>query len=93
MTPELALDAPAGEQQGQPDLEADTLELVDRRSAEQAVVAVVGLGYVGLPTAIALRGAGAHIIGIDVSARRLEQIREGRAELLSSEQDALRAHL
>jgi UDP-N-acetyl-D-glucosamine dehydrogenase len=93
MTPELALDAPAGEEQGQPDLGADALELVDRRSAEQAVVAVVGLGYVGLPTAIALRGAGAHIIGIDVSTRRLEQIREGRAELLSSEQDALRAHL
>jgi nucleotide sugar dehydrogenase len=93
MTPELALDALAGEEQGQPDLGADTLELVDRASAEQAVVAVVGLGYVGLPTAIALRGAGAHIIGIDVSARRLEQIREGRAELLSSEQEALGAHL
>ena len=42
MTPELALDALAGEEQGQPDLGADTLELVDRASAEQAVVVPVG---------------------------------------------------
>ena len=58
-----------------------------------AVVAVVGLGYVGLPTAIAMRNAGCRIVGIDVSARRLEAIRAGEAELLESEQDDLRSHL
>ena len=93
MTPELALETLAGEETRQSDLGTETLERVDRGSAEQAVVAVVGLGYVGLPTAIALCGAGTRIIGIDVSTRRLEQIRDGRAELLSSEQDALRGHL
>jgi UDP-N-acetyl-D-glucosamine dehydrogenase len=93
MTPELALDALAGEETGQPDLGTDTLELLDGRGAEHAVVAVVGLGYVGLPTAIALRGAGAHVIGIDASSRRLQQIRDGRAELLSSEQETLRDQL
>jgi UDP-N-acetyl-D-glucosamine dehydrogenase len=61
--------------------------------AEQAVVAVVGLGYVGLPTAIALRSAGARIIGIDVSQRRLQEIRDGQAELLDDEQLALSRHL
>src|ERR1700759_4057996 len=34
---------------------------------EPAVVAVVGLGYVGLPTAIALRNAGCRIVGLDNS--------------------------
>lgn len=58
-----------------------------------AVVAVVGLGYVGLPTAIALRNAGCRIIGIDTSERRLAQIRDGQAELLSSERDQLGEHL
>src|ERR1700677_2099950 len=58
-----------------------------------AIVAVVGLGYVGLPTAIAMRNAGCRIVGIDVSARRLEAIRDGEAELLESEQDDLRGHL
>ena len=59
----------------------------------QAVVAVVGLGYVGLPTAIALRAAGARIIGIDISAERLEEIRSGGAELLATEQEQLSSYL
>ena len=61
--------------------------------AEHAVVAVVGLGYVGLPTAIALRNAGCRIVGIDISAARLEAIRGGEAELLPAEHESLRAHL
>ncbi|VEG30129.1 UDP-N-acetyl-D-mannosamine dehydrogenase [Actinomyces howellii] len=30
-------------------------------------IAVVGLGYIGLPTAIVLARAGAEVIGVDVS--------------------------
>jgi UDP-N-acetyl-D-glucosamine dehydrogenase len=60
---------------------------------EHAVVAVVGLGYVGLPTAIAMRNAGCRIIGIDTSARRLETIHAGEAELLESEHSDLQKHL
>jgi len=96
MTPELAAEALAGGQIAGP-AEADSpgaaAALADLPNVEHAVVAVVGLGYVGLPTAIALRTAGAHIIGIDVSARRLDEIRGGGAELLSSEQEALRGYL
>jgi UDP-N-acetyl-D-glucosamine dehydrogenase len=58
-----------------------------------AIVAVVGLGYVGLPTAIAMRNAGCRIVGIDVSAARLETIRAGEAELLESEREDLQGHL
>jgi UDP-N-acetyl-D-glucosamine dehydrogenase len=61
--------------------------------AEHAVVAVVGLGYVGLPTAIAMRNAGCRIVGIDISHKRLSAIRAGEAELLASEHDHLREHL
>ncbi len=61
--------------------------------ADHLVVAVVGLGYVGLPTAIALRQAGHRIVGIDVSPRRLEAIRGGEVELLSEEREALLHHL
>ncbi|MFH9292262.1 nucleotide sugar dehydrogenase [Streptomyces sp. NPDC017520] len=45
-------------------------------------VAVVGLGYVGLPTALALRATGSHVIGIDISAARLSDIRSRRVDLL-----------
>ena len=62
-------------------------------ASEHAVVAVVGLGYVGLPTAIALRDAGCRIVGLDSSPERLAQIRGGEAELLDSERDSLSGHL
>jgi UDP-N-acetyl-D-glucosamine dehydrogenase len=63
------------------------------KQAGHTVVAVVGLGYVGLPTAIALRNAGCRIVGIDVSGPRLGAIRSGEAELLESEQHDLSRHL
>jgi nucleotide sugar dehydrogenase len=66
---------------------------IQTSAAANAVVAVVGLGYVGLPTAIAMRNAGCRIVGIDVSAKRLDAIRTGRAELLESERADLEGHL
>lgn len=44
-------------------------------------VAVVGLGYVGLPTVLALHDGGADVIGVDVSERRLEAIRAHDVDL------------
>lgn len=58
-----------------------------------AVVAVVGLGYVGLPTAIALRDAGFSIVGLDTSASRLRAIEAGEVELLDAERDSLGEHV
>ncbi len=66
---------------------------IQTSATANTVVAVIGLGYVGLPTAIAMRNAGCRIVGIDISARRLEAIRIGEAELLDSEREDLRRHL
>ncbi len=52
-------------------------------------VAVVGLGYVGLPTAIALAHHGFKVLGIDASAPRLEAIHRGSVDLLEHECDRL----
>jgi nucleotide sugar dehydrogenase len=93
MTPELALETFSTAQTDRPVVGLLAPETDDAASVEHAVVAVVGLGYVGLPTAIALRAAGARIVGIDTSPRRLEEIRGGTAELLSSEQEQLHAYL
>jgi len=68
-------------------------ELAQAAAVAHSVVAVVGLGYVGLPTAIAMGNAGAEIVGIDTSAARLQAIGAGEAELLASELQDLRAHL
>ncbi len=44
--------------------------------ADEAV-AVVGLGYVGLPLALDLADAGHRVMGVDASAERLDQLRGG----------------
>jgi nucleotide sugar dehydrogenase len=43
--------------------------------------AIVGLGYVGLPTAAALHGRCERIIGIDVNPERLREVAAGEADL------------
>ena len=40
-------------------------------------VCVVGLGYVGLPTAAILASRGVEVIGVDVSAERVEKVNSG----------------
>jgi UDP-N-acetyl-D-glucosamine dehydrogenase len=44
---------------------------------KQAVVAVVGLGYVGLPNAVAKAQDGFRVIGYDLSTERVESIKNG----------------
>ncbi|MET9595872.1 nucleotide sugar dehydrogenase [Streptomyces sp. NPDC006516] len=60
-----------------------------------ADVAVVGLGYVGLPTALSLFTAGRTVVGVDTSESRLADIRDVRVDLLPAQQvrlaEALRA--
>ncbi|GGL69555.1 nucleotide sugar dehydrogenase [Streptomyces fumigatiscleroticus] len=52
-------------------------------------VAVVGLGYVGLPTALGLWEAGATVVGVDISERRLADIRAGAVDLPPAQHAAL----
>jgi UDP-N-acetyl-D-glucosamine dehydrogenase len=56
-------------------------------------VAIVGLGYVGLPTALALHGRCERIIGVDISERRLAVIAAGRADLGTADRPTLAAAL
>ena len=60
-----------------------------RRPAGIGTVAVVGLGYVGLPTVLALHRKGVAVLGVDVSADRLAAIRSGKVDLLPVELDQL----
>jgi len=53
------------------------------------IVAIVGLGYVGLPTALAYAGRGRGVIGIDTSEPRLRRIRTGEVDLLDGDRSRL----
>lgn len=47
----------------------------------QAVICVVGLGYVGLPTAVAFAQAGFRVIGADVNQEKVTKINGGESPL------------
>jgi UDP-N-acetyl-D-glucosamine dehydrogenase len=56
--------------------------LLDRLDDRTAVVAVVGLGYVGLPLAVEFAKVGFHVIGFDVSARVVDLLNSGSSHIL-----------
>ena len=58
-----------------------------------ASVAIVGLGYVGLPTALALHGRCPRVLGIDISAARLAVIAAREADLAGADRPVLDAAL
>lgn len=44
-------------------------------------VCVVGLGYIGLPTAILLADSGLKTLGVDINAERVNEVRSGSLEI------------
>jgi UDP-N-acetyl-D-glucosamine dehydrogenase len=52
-------------------------ELLDRIAQREATIAVVGLGYVGLPLATVFAGGGFQVIGIDSDVGRVAAINSG----------------
>ena len=51
--------------------------LADRISSKNATVCVIGLGYVGVPLAVASAQAGFSVLGVDVDENKVEQISRG----------------
>ena len=54
-------------------------------------VAIVGMGYVGLPTALGLHDAGMPTLGIDLSTQRLRDIEIGEPDLIEADRRRLAA--
>ncbi len=69
------------------------LRLQAALQARTARLAVIGLGYVGLPMAIEFAHAGFPVVGIDVDPDRCEAIGQGRSYLEDLSSEALRAEL
>jgi UDP-N-acetyl-D-glucosamine dehydrogenase len=60
---------------------ARTLNLVPVMAVRASSVAILGLGYVGLPTALALLESGTDVIGIEIDSLRLAAIRSDHVDL------------
>lgn len=63
------------------------------RDAVGGKLVVLGLGYVGLPLALAAADAGHHVLGYDISESRVADLRAGRSRLVDVDDEALLDHL
>src|SRR3989304_1828281 len=61
------------------DLPPAARALIDRFSSREAKIGVVGLGYVGLPLAVALAQAGFEVIGVDLDPAKVEAVGRGES--------------
>ena len=58
------------------------LGALERRFVERAAaVGVIGLGYVGLPLALAAGSAGFRVLGFDINAARVDELNDGISPL------------
>lgn len=52
-------------------------ELIQRFKSKQARIAILGLGYVGLPLAVVFGEAGFHVTGVDPDSRKIDALKRG----------------
>jgi UDP-N-acetyl-D-glucosamine dehydrogenase len=75
------------------ELAEDARELVEKMESGRVSVAVVGLGYVGLPLALVISREVERVVGIDVDAERVEAIGRGESYIDDVSDEQLRTAL
>ncbi len=66
---------------------------MNQEASRDARVAIVGLGYVGLPLALAFSEAGRHVTGVDASPARVAELNAGTSPIEDVPDGRLRAAL
>ena len=56
----------------------------NQRTMTVATVSVIGLGYIGLPTAAVLARSGCNVIGVDINADAVATINDGRIHIVEA---------
>ena len=66
---------------------------MERFTSDEISVAVIGLGYVGLPLALELVSGGCRVTGIDIDGRKTEALLQGRSYIKSITADRVASAL
>ncbi|EMG26700.1 nucleotide sugar dehydrogenase family protein [Listeria fleischmannii 1991] len=67
--------------------------LKEKISNKEAKVAIIGLGYVGLPLAVAFSAKGFETIGFDVSAKKINTLNKGKSDIADISDENLQEQL
>lgn len=66
-------------------------ELLSRIQSHDAVVGIIGLGYVGLPLGVAFAEVGFRTIGLDLNAKVVDSVNSGQSHILDVTTERLEA--
>jgi len=67
------------------------MDLIDKFEKLEGEIAIMGLGYVGLPLAMAVGEAGFNVWALDVDEQRVAQLRAGKSYLTDVPDEAIRS--
>ncbi len=67
--------------------------VLEKLRARTAVVGVIGLGYVGLPLALAAAKSGFRVLGFDVDGTKVSRLADGASYIEAVSADALRGEI
>ena len=60
-------------------MRADNMTLKEKISQKQALVGIIGLGYVGLPLVLRFGEVGFKILGFDSDAQKVDMLNQGES--------------
>lgn len=66
-------------------------DLMDRIRSRSAKVAIIGMGYVGLPLALRFAETGFKVLGVDVDPKKVERLNAGRSYIRHVPAEAIAA--
>ncbi len=74
-------------------MEVNSLELKDRIKSKEAIVGVLGLGYVGLILAKAILSKGFKVIGYDLSVEKINLLKKGISYIVDVKDEDIKNYL
>lgn len=64
-------------------------ELEEKIAGKSAIIGIVGLGYVGLPLAVAFAGVGFRVMGFDIQQKRVDLVNQGKSYIADVSSNSL----
>ena len=64
-------------------------DLIKKLKDKKATIAILGLGYVGLPLAVVFGEAGFHVTGVDPDLRKVDSLKKGESYIPDVKSEAV----